>query len=141
MAMRSTDAATTPAGPEQAGKNQAGTGQGATDWTEQALYAGAREEGIPGVGSPWRWFFSGVWLIYLIQPVADLFQRHDAVWIAGGVIITLAFCVIYESTFVPPDADAALRERLLTRYEKYGRPFEAQQREHFRQQIRLAKRL
>jgi two-component system sensor histidine kinase DesK len=95
MAMRSTDAATTPASPEQAGKNQAGTGQGATDWTEQALYAGAREEGIPGVGSPWRWFFSGVWLIYLIQPVADLFQRHDAVWIAGGVVITLAFCVIY----------------------------------------------
>jgi pimeloyl-ACP methyl ester carboxylesterase len=48
----------------------------------------------------------------------------------------LAFCVIYESTFVPPDADAALRERLLTRYEKYGRPFEAQQREHFRRDMR-----
>jgi len=48
----------------------------------------------------------------------------------------LAFCVIYESTFVPPDADAALRERLLTRYEKYGRPFEAQQREHFRHDMR-----
>jgi two-component system sensor histidine kinase DesK len=90
MAMRSSDAATTPASPGQAGQ-----GQGATDWTEQTLYAEAREEGVPGVGSPWRWFFSGVWLIYLIQPVADLFHRHDAVWIAGGVVITVAFCVIY----------------------------------------------
>lgn len=48
----------------------------------------------------------------------------------------LAFCVIYESTYVPPDADAALRERLLTRYEKYGKPFEGQQREHFRRDMR-----
>ena len=100
MAMRSTDAATTPASPEQAGKGQAGTGQagtgqGATDWTEQALFAEAREEGVPGAGSPWRWFFSGVWLIYLIQPVAELFHHHDAAWIVGGVVITLAFCVIY----------------------------------------------
>src|SRR5438045_6190135 len=93
--MRSTDAPTTPAGPEQAGKNQAGTGQGAMDWAEQALYAGAREEGIPGTGSPWRWFFSGVWLVYLIQPVAQLFHRHDVVWIVGGLVITLAFCCLY----------------------------------------------
>jgi len=48
----------------------------------------------------------------------------------------LAFCVMYESTFVPPDADAALRQRLLERYEKYGRPFEVQQREHFRRDMR-----
>jgi pimeloyl-ACP methyl ester carboxylesterase len=48
----------------------------------------------------------------------------------------LAFCVIYEGTFIPADADAALRQRLLTRYEKYGRPFEEQQREHFRRDIK-----
>ena len=90
MAMRSSDAATAPAAP-----GRAGIGQGATDWTEQAVYAEAREEGVPGAGSPWRWFFSGVWLIYLVQPVAELFHHHDAAWIVGGVIITLAFCLIY----------------------------------------------
>jgi two-component system, NarL family, sensor histidine kinase DesK len=95
MAMRSTDAATAQTSPVQAGTAQAGTGQGATDWTEQAVYAEASEQGVPGAGSPWRWFFSGVWLIYLIQPVAELFKSHDAAWIAGGVVITLAFCVIY----------------------------------------------
>src|SRR5439155_18308036 len=83
------------AGKGQAGTGQAGTGQGATDWTEQALFAEAREEGVPGAGSPWRWVFSGVWLNYLIQPVAELFHHHDAAWIVGGVVITLASCVIY----------------------------------------------
>src|SRR5205823_1504411 len=103
MAMRSTNAATAQAGTAQAGTAQAGAGRGATDWTEQAVYAEAREQGVPGAGSPWRWFFSGIWLIYLIQPVADLFHRHDAVWIAGGVVIALAFCVIYLSVLMFSD--------------------------------------
>jgi two-component system sensor histidine kinase DesK len=90
MAMRSTNAATA-----QAGTVQAGTGRGATDWTEQSVYAEASEQGVPGSGSPWRWFFSGIWLIYLIQPVAELFKSHDAAWIVGGVVVTLAFCAIY----------------------------------------------
>ena len=47
----------------------------------------------------------------------------------------LAFCVIYEGTFIPADADTALRQRLVTRYEKYGKPFEEQQREHFRRDM------
>ena len=43
-----------------------------------------------------RWFFSAIWLVYLIQPVADLFgHRHGVAWIAGGLAITVAFCVIY----------------------------------------------
>jgi two-component system, NarL family, sensor histidine kinase DesK len=52
---------------------------------------------VPGTGSSrWRYFFSGVWLAYLIQPVADLFHHHHgAAWIAGGIIITIAFCAIY----------------------------------------------
>jgi two-component system sensor histidine kinase DesK len=53
---------------------------------------------IPGSGqpTPLRWLFSGVWLIYLIGPVAGLFGHHrTAAWIAGGVVITVAFCVIY----------------------------------------------
>ncbi len=51
---------------------------------------------VPGTGSPLRWFFSGVWLAYLIQPVGELFgHRHGVAWIAGGMAVTVAFCVIY----------------------------------------------
>jgi two-component system, NarL family, sensor histidine kinase DesK len=43
-----------------------------------------------------RWFFAAVWLVYLIQPVADLFHHHRGVlWIAGGLAITVAFCAVY----------------------------------------------
>jgi two-component system sensor histidine kinase DesK len=78
MATRSTEAATEPA-----------------DWTEQRVLAEAKAHGIPGAGSAWRWFFSGVWLAYLIQPVSELFHHHSPLWIAGGLILTLAFCVVY----------------------------------------------
>ena len=50
---------------------------------------------VPGTGSPWRWFFSGIWLAYLIQPVSELFNGHDAAWIAGGLVLTVAFCGLY----------------------------------------------
>src|ERR1700744_834836 len=44
----------------------------------------------------WRWFFSGIWLIYLIQPVADLFGTgHGLLWPLGGLLLTAAFCVLY----------------------------------------------
>jgi two-component system sensor histidine kinase DesK len=44
----------------------------------------------------WRWFFSGIWLVYLIQPVADLFgDGHGVLWTAGGLLITIAFCGLY----------------------------------------------
>ena len=87
MATRSTEAA----GNE--------TAQTVKDCAEPGLTSGAlgeRPVPVPGTGSPWRWFFSGVWLAYLIQPVADLFEdHHGAAWIAGGLVITVAFCVIY----------------------------------------------
>jgi two-component system sensor histidine kinase DesK len=52
--------------------------------------------GVPGTGGPMRWFFTSVWLVYLVQPVSGLFgHRHGAAWIAGGVTITVAFAVIY----------------------------------------------
>ena len=58
--------------------------------------AALRPSGVPGTGSPMRWFFSAIWLVYLIQPVSDLFGHHYGVaWIAGGLAITVAFCVIY----------------------------------------------
>src|SRR6516165_6800568 len=87
MATRSTDAV---------GNETARTVQ---DWAEPALIKSALSERlvpVPGTGSKWRWFFSGIWLAYLIQPVADLFQHgHGVAWIAGGIIITVAFCAIY----------------------------------------------
>jgi len=50
----------------------------------------------PGTGQAQRWFFSAIWLIYLIEPVSGLFGHHHGVlWIAGGLAITIAFSVIY----------------------------------------------
>ena len=59
---------------------------------------------MPGTGSPLRWFFSAVWLVYLISPVAGLFGHHHGVaWIAGGLAITVAFCAIYLSVLMYDD--------------------------------------
>jgi two-component system, NarL family, sensor histidine kinase DesK len=64
---------------------------------------------VPGTGSPWRWFFSGVWLVYLIQPIHDLFGHHHGVlWIAGGLALAISFTVIY----VPTVANSADRLNL-----------------------------
>jgi two-component system, NarL family, sensor histidine kinase DesK len=50
----------------------------------------------PGTGQAQRWFFSAIWLVYLIAPVSGLFGHHHGVlWIAGGLAITIAFSVIY----------------------------------------------
>jgi two-component system, NarL family, sensor histidine kinase DesK len=55
----------------------------------------------PGTGGPMRWFFSSIWLVYLVQPVGELFgHRHGVLWIAGGITITIAFCVIYVPALV-----------------------------------------
>ena len=71
-----------------------GTG---ADWREPGLATGdLTGRHVPGTGGPMRWFFSGVWLAYLIQPVTALFDHpHGVAWIAGGLLITAAFCVIY----------------------------------------------
>ena len=54
---------------------------------------------VPGTGSPWRWFFSGIWLVYLIQPISNLFShRNGVLWIAGGLVIAIAFAVLYVPT-------------------------------------------
>jgi two-component system sensor histidine kinase DesK len=45
-----------------------------------------------------RWFFSAVWLIYLIQPVADLFDpkhHYSALYQGVGVALVAAFCTVY----------------------------------------------
>jgi two-component system sensor histidine kinase DesK len=41
-------------------------------------------------------FFTAVWLLYLIQPVANLFKGgHSALYIGVGLAIMLVFCTIY----------------------------------------------
>src|SRR6516165_2015280 len=94
MATRSTGAVRNePGRNDQASR----TGQ---DGTEPGLLTSAlSDRQVPGTGSSrWRYFFSGVWLAYLIPPVADLFKHGGAAWIAGGIIITIAFCAIYLPT-------------------------------------------
>jgi len=53
----------------------------------------------PGIGSAQRWFFAGIWLVYLISPVTDLFSGHHGVlWIVGGLAITIVFSAVYVIT-------------------------------------------
>ena len=45
-------------------------------------HGGHRPPGLragPATGSPWRWFFSAIWLVYLIAPVSSLFGHGHAV--------------------------------------------------------------
>ena len=48
----------------------------------------------------------------------------------------LAFFVIYETTYIPADAEAGLRARLLKRWEEYGKPFQHQRIAHFARDMR-----
>ena len=53
----------------------------------------------PGTGSPWRWFFSAIWLVYLIQPVSTLFGHgHGVLYTVGGLAIVIVFAVVYVRT-------------------------------------------
>jgi two-component system sensor histidine kinase DesK len=63
-------------------------------------YAEADDAKLAGgkLGVVLRWFFSGVWLIYLIGPVADLFAvkaHHSPLYQAIAVALVAAFCVLY----------------------------------------------
>jgi two-component system, NarL family, sensor histidine kinase DesK len=92
-------------------------GAGEAEWRRTGLLTsalGMRQ--VPGTGSMWRWAFSGIWLVYLIQPVSGLFGHgHGALWIAGGLAIAIAFCVIYVLVLVNCDGRPRLaRAGLLT---------------------------
>ncbi len=114
MAIRSTEAVsngTSPATPTNpatpASPANPASQAGAAGWREPRVFTRAFRDrlppGTPGTGSNWRWLFSGIWLIYLIQPVIDLFHHGGALWIAGGLVITVAFCVIYLPTLMYHD--------------------------------------
>ena len=54
---------------------------------------------VPGTGSPWRWFFSAIWLVYLVQPISALFGHgHSVLYIVGGLAIAIIFAVVYVQT-------------------------------------------
>jgi two-component system, NarL family, sensor histidine kinase DesK len=43
-----------------------------------------------------RFVFTGVWMLYLISPVVNLFgDRHSLLWTAGGLVIVVAFSGCY----------------------------------------------
>jgi two-component system sensor histidine kinase DesK len=65
---------------------------GVSPGREDAKLAGGK------LGLVLRWFFSGIWLIYLIGPVSDLFpKKHPPSPPYQGVAVALvaAFCVLY----------------------------------------------
>jgi two-component system sensor histidine kinase DesK len=65
---------------------------------------GFTDRHVPGTGGPLRWLFSSIWLVYLVQPVSELFtHHHGGLWIAGGLAITVAFCVIYAPVIIDVD--------------------------------------
>jgi two-component system sensor histidine kinase DesK len=96
MAIKSTGATAsrTASGTADAGHGIRGIRAGTARRRASLLSTGAKLP-TPGTGSSWRWVFSGVWLVYLISPVIDLFHHGGALWIAGGLVIVVAFCAIY----------------------------------------------
>ena len=80
-----------------------------TEWPRAPLITrGLTDRHVPGTGGPLRWLFSSIWLVYLVQPVSELFGRHHGhyhgvLWIAGGLAITAAFCVIYAPVIIDVD--------------------------------------
>jgi two-component system, NarL family, sensor histidine kinase DesK len=73
-----------------------------TEWLAPAIITGGfRARYTPGAGGSARWLFSGIWLVYLVAPVSELFgHRHGAAWIAGGLAIAVAFAASYAPTLV-----------------------------------------
>ena len=51
----------------------------------------------------------------------------------------LALFVVYDQAFIPADADAELRARIIKRWEEYGRPFQQQRLAHFVRDMRNGK--
>jgi two-component system, NarL family, sensor histidine kinase DesK len=79
------------------------------EWSRPALLSrGLIDRHVPGTGGPLRWLFSSIWLVYLVQPVSELFRLHHGhhrgvLYIAGGLAITVAFCVIYAPVIIDVD--------------------------------------
>jgi two-component system sensor histidine kinase DesK len=54
---------------------------------------------LSGGARLWRVSLTAVWLVYLIEPVSGLFgHHHSGLYIAGGLAIIGAFCVVFVIT-------------------------------------------
>jgi two-component system sensor histidine kinase DesK len=52
--------------------------------------------GSPRAARYWRLLFSGIWLLYVIQPIGSLFRHHYGVlYIGGAIAIVTVFCSCY----------------------------------------------
>jgi len=94
------DEASSPGAGEAAGPGSAEAARPGADeaqWPRTGLLTSALGlKHVPGTGGAWRWAFSGIWLVYLIQPISGLFGHgHGVLWIAGGLAIAIAFSAIY----------------------------------------------
>jgi len=57
---------------------------------------GVTGRALPRRGRAVRYLFTGVWLVYILAPVSQLFGHHHSVpWIVGGLLIAVAFCALY----------------------------------------------
>ena len=85
------------AGGDDAMTTKTGAQADESQWRRPALTTNVRGFlRTPGTGQAQRWFFSAIWLIYLVEPVSGLFGHHHGVlWVAGGLAITIVFSVIY----------------------------------------------
>ncbi len=85
MAIRGAEAATSETSP----------GTDRERYRPSPVMGTVSERYVPGTGGPMRWFFTAVWLVYLIQPIGELFGHGGVAWIACGLALTAAFCAIY----------------------------------------------
>jgi two-component system sensor histidine kinase DesK len=60
------------------------------------VYSGVTGKPAIGQSVRWRLLFSGIWLLYLIQPISKMFSDHrGAWWIAGAFILVAVFSALY----------------------------------------------
>ena len=65
-------------------------------------------------------------------------QQHDPDY-TQIVAPALSFVTIYDAPYIPADADAALRARIITRWNDYGNPFQRRKIDHFKRDMRNGK--
>jgi two-component system sensor histidine kinase DesK len=78
------------------------------------VYSGLTGKTVVGQSLRWRLLFSGIWLLYLIQPISDMFTDHrGAWWIAGAFILVAVFSALYILLICSWAGRPALSRRLL----------------------------
>jgi two-component system sensor histidine kinase DesK len=72
------------------------TGDGMPEvWDPGLAYSGLARA---ATRKPWVWvrvLFSGIWLVYLAQPLSSLSSHRSGAWLAAAIAVTVAFCVAF----------------------------------------------